>query len=594
MEKLSKLQKRRIDAFIREDNLCDLVIYLNSLNNQRNLKTLQQSYEASKRYFWRRLKKQQKRQMDNIMGTAHMLFLDLDGAVNHFIDAQNPQALEQVLNLGLMYGRYKAVRSISEFGALNNHEQLVVGRKDYVDFLLEKVFPNIELQRDGNDFFVREDIMQSALNDLGLKPEALGDVAQKMYEEGSLDTPRKLLLSLYSGNRRLQGKAKDEFRKKSGRRKNIDAIVETICRQRDFNLVGQIQKGDTDNFYPLSANLYLVEKGGHRFVLKENIRYRIDFSCLDGYNMEQELYSESLKHEAIPGYFGTFVCNGVEFMMIEFVEGEQLTKYTTPDTLLAPEKAADIVMQLAKVLEYMHSQGIVYADMKDKNVMYDGEKVKLLDFGMASTRLYKENGNGGEFVHEVLSNAEYACPETIMMSRVYKQSDVFQLGIMFYKLLTGKHPFVDEAVTGRATEDYTERESELVAFSLANLWNNPNFDHPVFQENPGLASLCSDMLDKNYHRRPSAASVYQRLDFMEYGKQYDEKTQNDEKTQGNGKVQNDSKKLDDKQIDPIAESLREAVTQESLHIPMQKPTILTPKNTSVPIIVYKRLPEHLL
>lgn len=510
MRKLTQVQKREVDSIISRNDLCNLIIYLNSLNEERNLDTLKETFATGKRYFWKKLDKAQRKSINDIMGTANLLYLDLDGAAEHFIQSANVTALEQVRELGLLYGRYNAVKRISEYGALHNHEGLRIGGSDYDEFLFFKVLPHITLERDGDEFFFKEDLLEEVFADAGQVDRAkiFKNVVERMYKEGSLDAPRKLLSSLYSKDTQLIKKARREFKARLGKRKNIDDVVEKICTKKGFELVQKIQQGDDDDFYPLSAHLYLLGKRGKRFVLKENIRYKIDFSSLDGYNMELELYSDKLRNAAVPKYMGRLKSKGLEFILLECVRGEQLTRHTDKENLLPTDNVLDVVGKLAQFLDYMHSNGIVYADMKDKNVMYDGENVKVLDFGMASTRLYQEVGSGEEFVYEVISNAEYACPETIMMSRVYKTSDIFQLGIMFYKLLTGKHPFAD----GKATEDYTERESELVAFSLANLWNKPSFDDDVFVENPELTELVAGMLDKDYTRRPYARDVCYSLE----------------------------------------------------------------------------------
>ncbi len=509
-EKLDSIQKRKVENLIKEDKLCDLVVYLSSINEERNADTLKHTYDYAKRFFWKKMKKKQRRNLQDIMATAHMLYLDLDRAAEHFIESENDIGLQQVLNLGMLYGRYDAVNAVCEYGTMQGKEELMLNREDYDSFLVNKVIPNIQLERDGDDFFLREDILDGCLGQLNVDAtEALGPIVKKMKEVGSYDTARKLLLSMYSGDKTLIKETKEEFNAKSGKRKNIDALVEDICKEHGFKLEKKIQQGDEDDYYPLSANLYLVSKDGIDFVLKENIRYRIDFSCLEGFNMESELYTE-FEFPGFPQFFGTFKSNGPEMVLMECVKGEQLTKYTDPENLLEKEKTLDVVRQLSRSLKYLHSRDIVYADMKDKNVMYDGTTAKVLDFGMASNRLYKEESTGEEYVHEVTSNAEYACPETIMMSRVYKKSDIFQLGIVFYKLLTGNHPFAD----GKATENYTERESELVAFSLPNLWNRVNYDYPVFRENTDIKTLVRKMLDKNYKRRPNADTVIYELSMM--------------------------------------------------------------------------------
>ena len=514
--KLEKLEKRKVDELITKSDYCGLVCFLASMDSDKRTKeSLEQGYEKAKGFLGSHVK--DKKRFHDVLGTAFILYLDLDNATEHFIESGNIQALENTMNLGLTYGRYDSVRKINDYGLIENIPRLRLTREEYCRFLASSVFPQIQLEKEeeeeekNTEYFVREDILTNAMEDLGVNngrsQEFLEQVVARMDKEQSRDIPRKLLLSLYSGNDRLIEKQKRRFEKKKGIRRNIDDVVMSICEEQGFDIVGKLQTGDYDDYYPLSAHLYAVEKDGQRMVLKENIRYRIDFSCLDGYNMELELYSR-LDHEAFPGFFGSIRKEGIEFIQMGFVEGEGLSRYTTQGNLLDIEKSVKIISDLAEVLQYLHSQGVVYADMKDKNVMYDPtrEKIRLLDFGMASDRLFSEE-DGEEFIHEVVSNAEYACPETIILSRMYKKSDVFQLGILFYKLLTGSHPFAP----GEATTMYEEKASELLGFSLYNLWKEPRYDHPVFETQPELQRLVSTMLDKDYRRRPTPEIVKRRL-----------------------------------------------------------------------------------
>lgn len=98
-----------------------------------------------------------------------------------------------------------------------------------------------------------------------------------------------------------------------------------------------------------------------------------------------------------------------------------------------------IVTHVADALDYLHTRGIVHRDLKSSNVMVlpDG-RVKLLDFGTARMGgQVEEITRKGEFV----GTFAYASPEQLQGREVDARADIYSLGVLFYRLLTGKRPF---------------------------------------------------------------------------------------------------------------------------------------------------------
>ncbi|NOY25185.1 MAG: protein kinase [Oligoflexia bacterium] len=98
-----------------------------------------------------------------------------------------------------------------------------------------------------------------------------------------------------------------------------------------------------------------------------------------------------------------------------------------------------IVTHVADALDYLHQRDIIHRDLKSSNVMVlpDG-RVKLLDFGTARLRGQTEEiTRKGEFV----GTFAYASPEQLQGHEVDARADIYSLGVLFYRLLTGKRPF---------------------------------------------------------------------------------------------------------------------------------------------------------
>ncbi len=135
--------------------------------------------------------------------------------------------------------------------------------------------------------------------------------------------------------------------------------------------------------------------------------------------------------------------DGQRYLTMELLEGEAAQVHVKaqgrPGTPLRTTRALRIVEQVALALAYLHDRGLVHRDLKSSNVLVleDGT-VKLLDFGTA--RLLDpddEITRHGEFV----GTFAYAAPEQLTGGRVDARADLYSLGVLLYRLLTGKRPF---------------------------------------------------------------------------------------------------------------------------------------------------------
>ncbi|MBI5116345.1 protein kinase [Candidatus Poribacteria bacterium] len=130
------------------------------------------------------------------------------------------------------------------------------------------------------------------------------------------------------------------------------------------------------------------------------------------------------------------------YYTMEFIEGTPLDEIIYKEGFLPLDRATSIIIQVAKALQYAHSQGIVHRDIKPSNIMIDKtSRVKVTDFGLAlqerTTRLTVEGG--------IVGTPEYMSPEQAAGETATPRSDIYSLGVVFYELLTGKVPFEAES-----------------------------------------------------------------------------------------------------------------------------------------------------
>ncbi len=125
------------------------------------------------------------------------------------------------------------------------------------------------------------------------------------------------------------------------------------------------------------------------------------------------------------------------YIAMEYLEGEDLQKFTKKKNLLSVRKVIDYVADIAEGLDYAHQKGIVHRDIKPANVMLlNTGVIKITDFGIARITADSQTQTG-----VVKGTPHYMSPEQISGEKVDGRSDIFSLGAMMFQMLTGTVPF---------------------------------------------------------------------------------------------------------------------------------------------------------
>ena len=143
-----------------------------------------------------------------------------------------------------------------------------------------------------------------------------------------------------------------------------------------------------------------------------------------------------LSHPHIAKIYDAVMDGDLNYIVMEYVEGETLEKYGEVDHLMDLGHIAEIIYKCCKALEYAQYQGVTHRDIKPANILLQGENdIKISDFGAAVIDSQQSTQVSG------VGSPAYMSPEQIREQHVTHQTDIYSLGVTMYRLLTGKLPF---------------------------------------------------------------------------------------------------------------------------------------------------------
>ena len=148
-------------------------------------------------------------------------------------------------------------------------------------------------------------------------------------------------------------------------------------------------------------------------------------------------------HPHIMGIYDASLSQDRNYIVMEYVQGETLEKYAQPESLLPVEKVVEIVFKSALALEFASRHGVIHRDIKPANIMLCGNgDIKIADFGAAVLTKSEETQVVG------VGSPAYMSPEQIRQDSLTQQTDIYSLGVVMYRLLTGRMPFEAESNYG--------------------------------------------------------------------------------------------------------------------------------------------------
>ena len=153
--------------------------------------------------------------------------------------------------------------------------------------------------------------------------------------------------------------------------------------------------------------------------------------------LSESRLAAQLEHPAVVPVYDAREDDGELIVAMRLIEGGDLRKLIDRDGPLEPERAVHLLGQVAEALDAAHAAGIVHRDVKPHNILIEGERAYLSDFGLA--KAYAETGPGSGA--SIVGTVEYMAPEQWRGERVGPAADVYALGCVLYEALTGVVPY---------------------------------------------------------------------------------------------------------------------------------------------------------
>src|SRR5262245_41032586 len=162
--------------------------------------------------------------------------------------------------------------------------------------------------------------------------------------------------------------------------------------------------------------------------------------------MQEAKAASALKHPNIITIHDIASENGIDFIVMEYVQGKTLDAMV-PRKGLRLNDTLKLSIQMADALAKAHSAGIIHRDLKPTNVMVtDDGLVKVLDFGLAKLTEVSDSGDDRTLQSHtdegtIVGTVSYMSPEQAEGKKVDARSDVFSFGSVLYEMATGQQAF---------------------------------------------------------------------------------------------------------------------------------------------------------
>lgn len=222
---------------------------------------------------------------------------------------------------------------------------------------------------------------------------------------------------------------------------------------------------------------------GGLFAIKVLAEYLAgDPSIVSRFEHEARMAASLANHPNIVPIFDIGEGDGIHYLVMQFVPGEDLASYLRRQGPISLAAAANVIAQATEALSCAEARHIVHRDLKPANMLLDESgRIKILDFGISRIA---DLSDGLTRPGESVGTPYYMSPEQVRGEPCDIRSDLYALGVVFFELLTGHRPFENESAPAVQIAHLTTPPPSLLAYQ------------------PSLPPACDGIVQKLLAKRP--------------------------------------------------------------------------------------------
>lgn len=202
-----------------------------------------------------------------------------------------------------------------------------------------------------------------------------------------------------------------------------------------YEVIRKLGEGATAEVY-LCKDPFKNEEVAVKIVFEDRLTNSEGGSLAKKLFITEASLAGKLQHPHIVQIHDAVVSEDISYIVMEFIDGGTLERFSDPNNLLAIDKVVEIIFKCTRALDFANRLGVTHRDIKPANILLTGETdIKISDFGaalMASADQTQVSGIG---------SPAYMSPQQIKEHPLNHQTDIYSLGVVMYQLLTGQLPF---------------------------------------------------------------------------------------------------------------------------------------------------------
>ncbi len=221
-----------------------------------------------------------------------------------------------------------------------------------------------------------------------------------------------------------------------------------------YEIIEEIGKGGMAKVYKSKdklLNRYVAVK-----ILKDD--YKDDKEFVRRFNTEAQA-AASLSNPHIVSIYDVGCEDGINYIVMEYIEGETLKTYIDRVGAIPWRKAAEYALQICEGIEEAHNNSVIHRDIKPQNIIMAPDGIlKITDFGIARAATQTTTTMAS---NNTIGTAHYLSPEQARGGYTDERTDIYSMGIVMYEMLTGELPFDDSTAVAIAIKHLQENATPI-------------------------------------------------------------------------------------------------------------------------------------